>query len=434
MTAAAIQDAIGAFRAGPWGQGAAILAGALGLIAIVPEILTYPKPYAVDYHYFWAAGRVWFEGGSPYGPGFAEFFASQPIPDKDDIPRPFFYPPNAIALYWPLGRFDHADAWLVISLMNFLALALASYLFARLCRAVGLSTTYLYPALLHFGFICIGWSIGKILFVFAQPILVIYAGFLLVLLGALERRSLWLAIGLVICLLKPQIGLAVFFACLLHNRSRAAALAAGAVTALLCLVGFWSGGVLDNFSNYISGFNLYSNFYENQPERLSGLGYILMTIAGVDIGKLAPLGFLLVLIAVAAYRGRTSDVPQRDARLPELIIFSCVATLFFLPSHNNYYVPLTAALAYLVRERRDGDIVLLAAFALLTQSLSISNAWINVFGGALYETVALVDTVAIAIVFSIVFARYFGRPESTVDHRPARTGVADAGLIGGGND
>ncbi|MEM8772341.1 MAG: hypothetical protein AAGD92_11885 [Pseudomonadota bacterium] len=159
------------------------------------------------------------------------------------------------------------------------------------------------------------------------------------------------------------------------------------------------GGVVGSFIGFLSGFNLYATFPENAPERLSGAGYWLYRLAGVEISKFIWLAASLVVIGVAAMGARGKD-------LAGLLLFSLVAGLFFLPSHNNYYIPLTAAAAWALRDPFGRDKWITAGMLLLTQSLTLGNLLSAANRASLFENVALLDSLAITIIFVAMAKRH----------------------------
>ncbi len=378
---------------------------AIALLMVGPIILAGPTSPEIDYYYFWAAGGMWMDWQSPYSPAYTDLVGSvPPLHSAQDI-RPFFYPPNTILLFAPLGLFEYKEAWFLASAMNLSALGLSSVLFARLTRHLGFTDTVLFPALLHFSFICIGWSIGKILFIFAQPMPVIYLGFLLVVLGALEKRTIWTTAGLVLCLLKPNIGLPVAFACLLVRQSREAAVIAGATTGALSLVGLAPGGILSSLRGFFENLALYAHFPENFPSHMSGMNFIAYNVFGADISAFVWLGASIAVVAAAwiADRHSTFDHHQNT----DLVIFAMTTALFFLPGHNNYFIPATALIVWLARKPDHFFVAALAGFVLITQAFGATHALHQSGVDDPVTYLAAMTTAGISLIFATHLSRRF---------------------------
>lgn len=386
---------------------AALAAAMAGVLAITPEILEYPKTAPRDFPYFWAAGTFWWHFESPYQPAYQAFLASQDLVYINDAPRPFFYPPNAIWLYLPLGPFGDATAWRILSTINFTALLVSSYLFARIGRHIGVFKQIAVPALLHIALITLVWSDGVRLYSDAQPSQVIYCGALLAMLGAWKRQAALIIIGLTITLIKPQLGAPLLLAFLLLPQTRLAALCAGAVTAALSLIGLSQGNPLEIAHMFVENIAQYTSFNENRANRLSGLGYIYH----ITLGGLASPLILLVMTFSSIIIGkflisRSQREISREAMMT-FALFALIAAFFFTPSHNNHYLPVTAAIVWLWRTPGASAIIASVAYGLIMVSPDIAMIIDRTTDP--YERVAAIDTAAITILFVVLVSKLANR-------------------------
>ncbi len=378
----------------------ALIAGA----SIVPIILSGPRIYPIDFYYFWGAGSVWAEGLSPYGTDYITFLESHKhLHDTDEL-RPFFYAPNAIALFYPLGLFDHRVAWFLLSGINLLALVWTGFLAAKVSQTLGLTKTLLYPSLLHFAVICLGWGIGKLLFVHAHPTPIYYLGFMLVFSGVLYRRTVPITLGLTLALLKPNLGLPISFACMFIPMARMPAILAGAITGVFAILGAWSGGAIENSLLFLENLQAYSEFPENYPQHLSGASFVVHAISGAH-----PSAFFWLFVTLAAIGGaaafRKSGIRSNSYANADLLMISLITSFALLPGHNNYFLPATFAVIWLARKVDPAFCIGFLGAILISQAHRAALAL-----GALSDAhpmlnVALVTTFGIGLLSGAYFVR-----------------------------
>ncbi len=392
------------------GAGGRILVVAYSIIAfatIIQPMIAGPREYPIDFYYFWAAGSLWADGASPYSPIFFSFFDTYPEIHSGSAIRPFFYPPNIIVLFAPLGIFGMYGAWSLMSLANLSALLLAGLLIAKLTRHIGLTKTLLYPTLLHFSIICLGWSIGKLFFIHAQPMPIIYAAFLSVVIGAIERRKIPIILGLTVCLMKPGLGLPIAFACLLTAHTRTPALLAGIITAILCAVGLASGGIITNSMQFLENLSLYSQYPENSAIQMSGFGLLVSYLLGS-----APSVFIwlaLCLFVVAAMRlhmaAALASTGREENDAAALIIFAAAAALLLIPGHNNYFLPATAVLVWVARDIRPDFFLALAGYFLICQAYGLT--FVFAYDDSVHAVInlAVLCTVGAGFMFAVLCRR-----------------------------
>ena len=193
----------------------------------------------VDFAYFWGAGKIWLDGGSPYGPTY------QPLVEtaiRSDAVYPFFYPPGLLPLIAPFGYFDvdTAGGFYLIA-CAFIAAAMLSMTAATMKKAIG-------------GLGVVGWF-GLSLFVFSVlmppahrvlihgQITLLFAAALAAWVYCLDAGRTRLAgAALAILLLKPQFGLALLVMCLVEKKHRPVALWGVAGAGALTIIGLANTG------------------------------------------------------------------------------------------------------------------------------------------------------------------------------------------------
>ncbi len=384
------------------GQISIILFALLGGAVIFPQILTHPQSFPVDFNYLWGAGQMWAQLESPYSANYHAFLLEQGVPQYAGAPVPFFYPPNAILLIGPFGLLSLKSASIVFTAANLAALLASSFLFARITKLLGASRDIVFPFLLHVGLIAAGWNAGKIIFAYNAPMLITYLGVVMVCYATLSQRSWYLIIGLVITLMKPQIGIALLIPCLFSPSLRRGAIYAIAITGVASLIGLAPGGIIPSLQNFLSNLSAYGDFYANLTEHTSGLGFAILMLTGIDLSAFILLALMIgVLMSTLYWVERLIPISrQRDIAFMALaIVMACT----FLPSHNNYLIVLMPVIFWLSCDARPVDVALWApATLLMMRGWDIAQFLQPNDSPSMLLTISATDTVATFAIFTAV--------------------------------
>lgn len=256
----------------------------------------------IDTAYFFAAGKCWVNGGSPYD--FA--FYSETFDTYFDIRRaPFVFPPTIVFFCLPLGFVDWEIAQHLWDLFNALALAALIAVCLKLQNAysTGPRVEPFASLWLLLGLTILGIP-GTLLT--GQAALFPALGIGLLLLG-LKRASTWaIVIGVILASIKPQLSLIVvgflFFAT--FRRATTAWIIAATSIAVISLVVFSIGG--HGWSDYLAslGLHLSSDVAKfDDVTTMHGLASSFVSFTGSERMGLAMaqgvLGVLLVGFASA---------------------------------------------------------------------------------------------------------------------------------------
>ncbi len=370
-------------------------------------------PLSIDYSYLYVAGRLWGENISPYGDALPQ--AARAIVGRDLVA--FAYPPNWYGLSRLLALFDPAtsnfvwfglstamliaSAWLIATAMMSFRAAFTPLAKTAAPLATGSSGLVL-MAVLFAGFVAAtkGAGVGAYL---GQTSMLAFFGQALLIYGAVKSRQAFVVVGLVILLLKPQLGLVYAVVLLFGRRTWLSVLIASAITGVLALPALLIGGPGDVIRQFLSGVTGYGSRVENAPDAMSGLGNFLWRVSGVEVSSFAWLGFAAIAAVIAS--------PLLDQRLGAVnrplaaIIAATLCAGLLIPLHDwdfLLFAPLVGFLFFL-----DGWalILALAAALLLTRFIELfellapENTWIaHQRVSAAMATVAMLFAAASSIV------------------------------------
>lgn len=364
----------------------ALLAGlaALAFSQLVLLAVARAGDPGYDFRYYWLAGRLWLEGISPYGPGFAE--AAGRLIGEGNRPEIWANPPTFWLPSVLLALFDLGTAWQL-----WLALSLGALLLASASVAFALSQpswpgrARAAPELRAGTVFCLHLAVmatmevTRIALFVGQSSVFVYLGSALLLAGLARGRPAVGVVGLVLLCAKPQVGAIVALALLLRGGARAIVLPA-IVASLLLLLPAMLGDplVLLNWLASVASYDGAS--YANQPFAMSGIRHVLWAYSGHDIGNLAAMAVALAAGAGVAIRAR---VRARGARptgqaLAHLVAVEILIALSLAPLHLYDFVVIGVAMTALAASR---GAAALAGFAGLALCLRPSDLHIALLAG-----------------------------------------------------
>ena len=381
-----------------------------GLATLAPLIVqAHPRPVPVDFTSFWAAGQAWADGYSPYTDAYTNAFIASGASFNGAAPPPFFYPPNAFVLVAGFGFLDLATASAVMAMVNLAAFVCAALLFAMIFTRKDEWARRGALTALFIG-ICGGyWTSVEMLFTHNTPAFIFYAGFFGCLVAVKYKSAALFALGLFVCLMKPQLGVPIFVAGMLAPQTRMASCGAALATGAAALAGLFAGAP-HSLLAFLHNLAAYGDFWVNTPPHVSGPGTLLFLLTGV---KLSAFVFLFISIATVIAAYVMSRERERDDNFAfNLIVFAAISSAFLLPAHNNYYIALAPAFL-LLPAGRAGKVALCAAAAATIFAWDISSLLTSLSIGVRTINVALIDSLATAALLivclrSMKFAKNMG--------------------------
>lgn len=330
----------------------------LGVAYLLAMLVRQPLE-SMDFRYVWLAGDLWGRGVNPYGPDYITEGATR-FPTGYAIaswayPFHWYLPARVAALLPPEPAFA---VWLALTT---LALAGAGWLVVAAARALG-ATPGLPAILFAIGYVASGSVVGYDLRA-GQPAVIAECGVAMLLYGVARERSGWAIAGLVLAMLKPQIGLPFATAlCFMPGGIRAAAVA-GALTIAACVPAFLASGLADQLHGLlvVSQGN-YQTVSYNTAAKMTGLPHLVDVMTPWTLSIMASMLLAAALTAVSTLllRGR----PPRERRV-SFIGLTCATTAFIVGLHTYDLVIVLFTLPLLGTLRRDARLAALAGFALL---------------------------------------------------------------------
>jgi hypothetical protein len=373
-----------------------------------------------DYRYMWMAGELWSRGINPYDPAYREIGAA--IIQSGHVPTMWPYPPNWFVPSVAMAALDLNASAVAFNILDILFLVLSSALLTlALYRPPAVRSARGLPGelllalrdpraafFLHFGLIA-GMEATALVLSVGQNSILIYLGVALLIFGAAKRRPVWMIAGLVIVLLKPQVGVVFAAVAMLERRNWKTVVLAGVAAALLSAPALISSPTapldwLANLSRY-DGMNT-----ANAPAAMTGVRNLVFDVFGADIGNMASAAITLAVamgLCLTANRWSARELDTADRMA--LTAAVCVA---LAPLHHYDLVLVGAALLPLARGRPWDWALAAAGAALLWRADSLAG--ITGFYDASaqhFEGSRLAGIGALLLLAAV--ARAIGRPEPT---------------------
>ncbi|PQA86179.1 glycosyltransferase family 87 protein [Hyphococcus luteus] len=305
---------------------AAYAAALLGLVYLFMKSALMGAP-TVDFKYFWLAGDLWRDGVSPYSQAFAER-AAETFPQTNHA-QIFPYPPNWWLVSSTLALMPHdlaAWIWRTISaVLTFASIALA-------WRAIRPREGFLHPlfaASLAYAFLM---SATPMNLAIGQNAAVMLFGLAFVIFGACSQRPWALAAGIVVLMLKPQLGAPVAAYFLMQKDGWKTVGAAALVTFVMCAPAFFSSLPAELTTDFLHQVSIYDTQETAFAVSMTGARNITLLLTGADISS---AWFALASLAAGFAIGALC----RGNGLPLLI----GSVLFITPLHT-YDLVLAAPL------------------------------------------------------------------------------------------
>lgn len=318
-------------------------AACLVALAYLAYIVASPPPWPEDFRYIWRAGYLWSQGIDPYGPAYAAMNSA--YPDAQRMSG-WVYPPHWFGLAAPFGMMAYPAAFALWKTASSLLFIVGSALaWRRLALPARLTPTHL-AWMLAFALTMTG--VGGMLRT-GQPAIVAYLGLCVVIVAIQQERRALLALGLIIAMSKPQIGLP--FACLLlfHRDSRPSVVAAAILTAIASLPGLYFAEPGGGFFGMLrSGGSEYHAISVNSANSMSGLFHV---VARATSWEVSVLPTTIIAAVMATGIGAWLLLPSRLSRSAalEAIVISGVCVTIAITLFHGHDLSIALLLLPLLR-------------------------------------------------------------------------------------
>lgn len=379
----------------------------IGLAYLILKVQSVKGVVGYDFRFLWVAAKMWSVGADPYSEAFFGFM--QDTNPTGPPPSSFFYPPT----WWPLSIVLPTDDILLANwAFNFscIVMLLISVMI------VGNATARLWGE--RAGIASVPWRIvffvqGVAFLALAatettaihlssgQTTAVVVLGGALLLLGFHDHKAIWRIVGLVLLLLKPQIGLP-YAAAYLANAPRRALrdlVPAGFITSLLAVPAIFNDPLaLREFVTNASSYQGAS--IANHPAAMTGLRSAVHALSGLEIGNFVPLVvscLLAMLLGIYLLeKGR-----RADARL--LVPLTTVVVLAIGSLHYYDFTLLILSIPLLATLSAPRCLVFLSGYALIFRADSLGTAIgfydhdVGIFEGSWLSTIGALLMLAAAL-------------------------------------
>ncbi|MEM0929758.1 MAG: glycosyltransferase family 87 protein [Pseudomonadota bacterium] len=309
----------------------AVLAGLA--VAYVVYLGVVQQLTEVDFKYVWYAGEMWNAGESPYDPAF-KGAASGTFLVGNELHR-WLYPPN----WWPissaLALLDYETAawlWRFLTAASIVAATVLAYLSLR--------KTHPEAGLLVLGillFLAVTAQATPTLLYLGQTTMTAGLGLALILYGWSHERRSAVITGLVLAMLKPQIGiLGVALLGMSIDQWRNIVIA-GVISLVMAAPAFWNGGILGVATGFLDALSDYGTLAVNAPAATTGFPHILDAVTGLEVGTVTMI--VPALVTVAAMKQALDRLISRElVRAEDAALLSvagiAIATCFWIPLHG----------------------------------------------------------------------------------------------------
>lgn len=293
-----------------------------------------------DFRYFWLAGKMWSEGLTPYGPGFAA--AGARMIASGHIPEIWPYPPNLWLPSVALGQFEMLSAWRIWLGLQLMVIPAASWLLA-VCLPVE-KVERLFGGrvrITRLGFFCVhclfvaSLEATQLTIFVGQISLFIYFGAAILMSGVALARPGLTAGGLAIVLMKPQVGVVVAMSLILTGRWALRPVLWALMMSVLLIVPpmMVQPSVLFAWLRALADYDGAS--VANLASTMTGIRNLLWTGAAEDIGTVSAMGITLavslgvgvVLRLPAVESGQPESHARLDMMMAQLLVIQAFAPL-----------------------------------------------------------------------------------------------------------
>ena len=353
-----------------------------------------PKYWAMDFRYFWTAGRIWLDGGYVYSPSYMALGESAFGAFAD----PFYYPPALAPLMAPLTALPPLAAARVFVGVNLLALLLASRLLAKLTVELGIAENDK-TATAAFSLFYLAMMMPTIA-IAAYGHIGILLGVAVVSLayGWVCKKPFVSGAAMTLLLVKPHIGLAVIILASFFKDQRLSVFYALVATAILSVVGLHFHNPIAALSDYLSHLSYYGERAGNAGAYSAGLGFLLF-LTGASLTPVITVATALITpLASGLLFARRSTTPIAQVGV---IMLTLSLVVFLTPNHRTDFILLAPAVLFVVAPiGLRAKAVLFGGFIILGQSVRLIMGAENHFGVDSEILTSLLNTSALALIIA----------------------------------
>lgn len=353
--------------------------------------------FPVDFKYFWLSGRLWLEGGSPYGPEL-ETLGKAVFPGVRI--NPFFYPPSWRPISSLAALSPPQTAETVWATLSVLAFVLTAWLLAGVSSQRYYALNHWRCFALYFAAIALLVKAVEIAVIIGQPTPFLTLAAAALIWSIHTRNAFVTAIALTALFLKPQLSICVGAGALFIPFLRLPLAAAIAATCGLTIYGLAVDNPLQAFSDFLHNLNLYNAYPENQPENMSGFNFITNALFGGWTASPFTLAFFTgVLCCCACLILKKAAVAFHDTETAlTMVICFILAGTFIMPTHNSDL--LVAVIAILLAPRiktAPMRVCYLIGALFVMRSMSLSVLFADMPGPEKTVIVSFLDTIGLLL-------------------------------------
>ena len=373
----------------------AILIGFLGISYLISKIVSH-RGTDLDFQYLWLAGRLWADGITPYSVEYQE--AGQSLFARFNG-QPLYYPPN----WWIVTRlfalFEHEVALELWRVFNGTIIIFSSYMLYGAFRECD-EQLEPYFVLFYTGLLSVMQITIIIIFV-GQTSLLLYLGIVLIICGTLTSKNWLLITGFCIILLKPQVGVPLFFAFIMFKKYHSPAIWAGLITFVLSLPPLILNGPINTLKLYLNGLSVHSTYLVNSPAHSTGLKNIMVTVFNISVPSLiiSVVSIFVMILTILYFK---KAIPQKELNFEDKLVFlmlSIIAIAFVAPLHEYDLVFIAPIMLLSVKLPLIHKVVIFSCMIITARIGNIAN----IFGFTLDEDVRTFNSVIYTIVLSMIF-------------------------------
>jgi len=189
-----------------------------------------------------------------------------------------------------------------------------------------------------FGFIALSKPFGMNVYL-GNTGIIAYLGVCVLTFGMIRESRLLAVLGLVILMLKPQIGVTFAVVLLLDRFGRGVVIRAAIASILMAAPAFFFDDPAKIVSDYLLNMSVHGELGSNLPHRMTGIRNLVWRLSGSDMPTLvlllASVGFA-VLLSVIVRRSFQNEVQKT---LLTMAICACAVTIF-VPLHDYDFLIL----------------------------------------------------------------------------------------------
>lgn len=376
-------------------RAAYVFAALSGFVFLAQAAWPSQTYFPVDFKYFWLSGRLWLEGGSPYGPEL-ETLGKAAFPDIRI--NPFFYPPSWRLISSLAALAPPETAETVWAALSVLAFALTAWLLAGVSSARYYALNHWRCFALYFAAIALLVNAVEIAVIIGQPTPFLALAAAALIWSIHTRNAFVAAIALTALFLKPQLSICVGAGALFIPFLRLPLLAAVAATFGLTAYGLAVDQPVQAFSDFLHNLSLYNAYPENLPENMSGFNFITNALFGgwtASPFTLALLSGSLCCGACFILKKAGVDFDDAETALTMVICFILAGT-FIMPTHNSDL--LVAVIAILLAPRiktASMRVCYLVGALFVMRSMSLSVLFADFLRPDKTVVVSFLDTVGV---------------------------------------